>query len=243
MLKRKEEAEATLEEDIRKTAAALFPLALVTPDINSGLQTLVQGFGIGHLKANIVLLNWLESGPRGPDDQRELIYGRHLRISFRLGCSLVFLPFRLRGNQPLGPCDGSLDELLAPLPVTVAVLAAKDVDFDAEPEEGTAAETARILDALGDAERLAELSAKDAREAEAASEKVRAELAAKTSDADDPEALSKLEAGLQSFDAEAEKSRRRAARTAAKAQAAREEAQLLGLLPPLEEDDAGERQP
>jgi len=323
----------------------VFPLVMVAPDLNTGIHTLVQGFGIGHLRANIILLNWLERAPQDTGDQRELIYGHHLRTAFRLGCnlvvldgedpewatlhrtapamrhidvwwrgdassrlmlllahlmtrsedwegarirllgmccsaesaetaealrttlqevrieaeamvveqkgaevlvqhsadsSLVFLPFRLHGDQPLGPFDGPLKGLLAPLPVTVLVLAAEDMDLDADPEEGTAAETARVLDALSDAERFAELTAKDAREAEATAGEVGAELKAEIARAGDPEAIAKLRRRLEELEAQREKARRRAARTAAKAQAARQEAQTLGLLPPLE-GDIGDR--
>lgn len=345
VLQRKQEAEATLKEDIRKAGVEVFPLIIAAPDLDTGLQSLVQGFGIGHLKANIVLLNWLESGPRDADDQRELVYGRHLRTAFRLGCnlvvldaekpewealrrapstlrridvwwrddasgrlmlllahlmtrtedwegarirllgvchdtnleettealrttlqeirieaetrvvehmdvemlvrhstdaSLVFLPFRLRGNQPVGPFDDTLDELLAPLPVAVMVLAAEDMDLNAEPEEGTAAETARILDALSDLERLAELTARDAAEAAAATQQASAKLEAETAGAAEPKVIEELKQQLQVLEAQEERARRRAARAAVKAKAAKQEASGLGLLPTATEQGAGD---
>jgi hypothetical protein len=149
--------------------------------------------------------------------------------------SLVFLPFRLRGNQPLGPFDGPLDRILAPLPVTALVLAAEDIDLDAEPEEGTAAEAARVLDALSDAERLAELTANDASRAEAAVQAKQQELDTQGEKPDDPEPIAKLTRQLRELEVQAEKARRRAARIAAKAQAARQDALTQGLLPPQEE--------
>jgi amino acid transporter len=340
MLKRKSEVEAEMEEDIQRIGVPVFPLAMVAPDLNLGIQTLVQCFGIGHLRANIILANWLEHAAPATGEQRELNYGRHLRTAFRLGCnlvvldaddpewtalqqtapdtrridvwwrddassrlmlllahlmtrteqwedarirllgmccssdttetveslhnvldevripaeavlveqpnaavvaarsadaSLVFLPFRLRGNQPLGPFDGPLEKLLAPLPVTALVLAAEDIDLDAEPEEGTAADAARVLDALSDAERLAELTANDARKADAASQDKREELAAETAKSGDPDLITKLTAQLRELELQAEKARRRAARFAAKAQAARQDALALGILSPQEE--------
>jgi amino acid transporter len=345
MIRLKQETEALLEEDIRRAGVQVFPLTIVAPDLDTGLQSLVQGFGIGHLRANIVLLNWLESGPQFARDQRELIYGRHLRTAFRMGCnlvvldaeepewaalhetapaarridvwwwndassrlmlllahlmtrtddwedarirllymrqdenveetietlrntlqeirieaetvvveqsdpekmiqlsidaSLVFLPLRLRGDQPMGPFDEQLDATLEPLPVAVLVLAAEDIDLDAEPEEGTAADAARVLDALSDAERLAELTARDAGEAEAATLKLRAALEAEIGKGGDPEPVDKLKHQLQQLEADEEKARRRAARTAAKAQAASQEAEALGLLSPSTEDEDGD---
>ncbi len=342
MLKRKWEAEEALEQDVKQAGVQVFPLAMLAPDLDVGIQTLVQGFGIGHLRANIILLNWMERAAETGGDQRELIYGHHLRTAFRLGCnlvvldgedpewdalrqappatrridvwwrgdassrlmlllahlmtrtedwegahirllgiccagessetaealrstldevrieaeaelveqagaevvaarsadaSLVFLPFRLRGNQPLGPFDGPLESLLAPLPVTALVLAAEDIDLDAEPEEGTAGEAARVLDALADAERLAELTANDARKAEAAAQDKREELEAKTAQTGDPDAVATLTAQVRELELLAEKARRRAARIGAKAQAARQDAQARGLLPEREAED------
>jgi len=346
MLRRKQEVEAALEEDIRQAGVQVFPLAMVAPDLNTGIQTLLQGFGIGTLRANIILVNWMERAPQSGSEQRELIYGSHLRTAFRLGCnlvvldaedpewaalrevppdarridvwwrgdassrlmlllaylmtrtadwegahirflgiccaggsaetaealqrtleearieaeavlveeagpaevaarsadaSLVLLPFHLRGSQPLGPFDGSLDELLAPLPVTALVLAAEDIDLDAEPEEGTAAEAARILDALGDAERLAELTANDAEKAELAVSRLREALEAATAQPADSDTISGLTAQLREQEVQAEKARRRAARIAARAGIVRQEARSLGVLP-QEESGASDDQ-
>jgi hypothetical protein len=343
MLRRKREAEAALEEDIRQAGVEVFPLAMVAPDLKTGIQTLLQSFGIGTLRANIILVNWLEHTPQTGGEQQELIYGSHLRTAFRMGCnlvvldardpewaalrevppdarridvwwrgdassrlmlllaylmtrtadwegarirflgiccagdsaetaealqrtldetrieaeavlveaagpgevaarsadaSLVLLPLRLRGNQPLGPFDGSLDELLAPLPVTALVLAAEDIDLDAEPEEGEAADAARVLDALGDAERLAELTAHDAGKAETAVSKVREELDAATEQPADSDTIDGLTAQLRELEVQAEKARRRASRMAARASTARQEARALGVLPQQEAGDS-----
>jgi len=342
VLRRKREAEEAMEEDIRQAGVEVFPLAVVAPDLNTGIETLLQGFGIGSLRANIILVNWLERARHAGSRQRELTYGSHLRTAYRLGCnlvvldaeepewaalrevppdarridvwwrgdassrmmlllaylmtrtedwegarirllgiccagdssdtaealqstldeariqaeavlvkqagpgevaarsadaSLVFLPFRLRGSQPLGPFGGPLDDLLAPLPVTALVLAAEDIDLDAEPEEGAAAEAARILDALDDAERLAELTAHDAEKADAAVSRIREELEAATVQATDDDAVNDLTAQLRELEQQAAKARRRAARIAAKARNARQEAQALGILPQPEAKD------
>jgi amino acid transporter/DNA-binding LytR/AlgR family response regulator len=336
MHRRKQEAEKAMEEDIRQAGVQAFPLAVVAPSLNVGIQTLLQGYGIGYLRANIILVNWMERRSQATGEQREFIYGRHLRTVFRQGCnlvvldaedpewatlratppdarridvwwrgdassrlmlllaylmtrtedwensrirllgiccaedtaetaealqhtldeariqaeavlvedagpeavaarsadaSLVFLPFRLRGDQPLGLFDASLDDLLAPLPVTALVLAAEDIDLDAEPEEGEAAEAARIMDALGDAERLAELTARDAEKAESAVTGKRQELDAATGQPVDSDAVDVLAGQLQELELQAEKARRRAARLEARARGARQDALDLGILP------------
>jgi hypothetical protein len=56
-----------------------------------GIQTLLQGFGIGHLRANIILRNWLEPADQADSEHRELIYGGHLPTAFRLRCNLLVL--------------------------------------------------------------------------------------------------------------------------------------------------------
>ena len=245
MLKRKAEVEAELEADIREEGVEAFPLVVVAPSLDTGIYGLVQGFGIGPLRANTILLNWVEHQPKNGSRLVELGFGRHLRTAFRLGCNLVvldstdaewealekippeqrridvwwcgdassrltlllaylmtrteawedarirlfgachaadkaatvealdkmldevridaephvvtdpgaaeiaghsgdaalvFVPFRLHGNRPLGPFGGDLDALLAPLPLVALVLAAKDIDLDAEPEENEAAQ-------------------------------------------------------------------------------------------------------
>ena len=66
--------------------------------------------------------------------------------------ALVFLPFRIRDNQPVDLLGGALDETLFALPATAAVLAAENIDLDAEPEEGRAADIASALDNLTDAQ-------------------------------------------------------------------------------------------
>ncbi|MGB5177272.1 MAG: amino acid permease [Gammaproteobacteria bacterium] len=334
--------EKAMQEDIRQAGVQAFPLVIVAPDLNVGIQTLLQGYGIGHLRANMVLVNWMEHVPQAAAGNRELVYGHYLRTAFRLGCnlvvldaedpewtalkeippdarridvwwrgdassrlllllaylmtrtedwegsairllgvccaadtsetaealqrtldetripaeavlveqagptdvaarsadaSLVLLPFHLRGSQPLGPFDGPLEKLLAPLPITALVLAAEDIDLDAEPEEGEAAEAARILDTLGDTDRLAELTANDAEKAETAARKKREELNAATDQPADSDAVDVLSAQLRELELQAEKARRRASRLAARAQSARLDAQALGVLP---QQDAGD---
>ena len=87
--------------------------------------------------------------------------------------SLVFLPFRLRDNQVLDPFGNSMENTLFLLPVTAMVLAAEDVELDAEPEEGKAGEMAETLDALEDARKQAQAAEKEAAEAVEAAEKAR----------------------------------------------------------------------
>ena len=82
-------------------------------------------------------------------------------IAFSKDASLVFLPFRLKGNQPVDPFGNPVDQILGKLPVTALVLAAEDIELEAEPEEGIAGEIAAALDALADAEKKAKEAESD----------------------------------------------------------------------------------
>ncbi|MBW2641708.1 MAG: hypothetical protein JRE10_16575 [Deltaproteobacteria bacterium] len=67
--------------------------------------------------------------------------------------AVVFLPFRLRGDQITCPIDAPIEEIVSRLQVTALVLAAEDIALDAEPEEGTAGDMAVAMDALADTEK------------------------------------------------------------------------------------------
>ncbi|MDY6904624.1 MAG: amino acid permease [Thermodesulfobacteriota bacterium] len=85
--------------------------------------------------------------------------------AYSKNAALVLLPFRLRQDQPLDIFGGHLADLLSNLPVTAAVLAAKDIDLSAEPEAGPAGDTAAFMDRLADAQKRAEAAEKAAGDA------------------------------------------------------------------------------
>ena len=58
MLKLKEEAEAELKQDVQRDGTRAFPLVVTAPNLQTGIQSVVQAYGIGSLKANTILLNW-----------------------------------------------------------------------------------------------------------------------------------------------------------------------------------------
>lgn len=79
--------------------------------------------------------------------------------------TLLLVPFRLRGDQPVEPFGAPLQQLLERLPVVVTVLAAEDIELDAPPEAGKAGEIAAALDVLADAETRRPDAEKDAAKA------------------------------------------------------------------------------
>ena len=281
MLKHQEESESELRSDIAAHGFAAFPLVVFAPDLDIALNTLIQSTGVGPLKANTILLNWLDPESEITNDQREISFVRNLRAAYRLGrnivvldadedkwntlenipgedrridvwwlndatsrlmlllgylitrsepwdaakirvlaagynadtpenltdlknnleearieaepiivtnadidklseysadAAVVFLPFRLRGDQITCPIDAPIEEIVCRLPVTALVLAAEDIALDAEPEEGTAGDMAVAMDALADAEKKAVEAEKDAAKTREIAESARAKL-------------------------------------------------------------------
>lgn len=91
LLKQRKEAEMELRTDIEAHGLKAFPLVVTVPDMDSGFSTVIQSFGIGPLKVNTVLLNWMQQMSMGIPGIHELRYGRNLRNVFRLGCNIVIL--------------------------------------------------------------------------------------------------------------------------------------------------------
>ena len=153
--------------------------------------------------------------------------------------SLVFLPFRLKGNQSVDPFGDPLEKLLVRLPSVALVLAAEDIDLDAEPEEGRAGEIAASLDNLAEAEKKVQKTEKDAaRASEELDEKLAELTKAETSGTDEAKLL-KIRNEVFEAEIEAEKAARRFAKADVKARTATHEAEELGAkLPDKKDDDA-----
>jgi amino acid transporter len=161
-------------------------------------------------------------------------------IGYSRGTSLVFLPFRLKGNRPVGPFGQPVEQLLADLPMTALVLAAEDVELEAEPEEGKAADIATAADALSDAAKRAKEAQKDAKAAAAAlaaaKEKLRRQIQA---DAGDAMTTTALKADIKTAEKQAAKLARRSAKATVKAMAAARTLEKLGgQVEKSTEDDA-----
>ncbi|MBW2248931.1 MAG: amino acid permease, partial [Deltaproteobacteria bacterium] len=91
MLKLQEESESELRTDIAAHGFPAFPLVVFAPDLDIALNTLIQSTGIGPLKANTILLNWLDPESEITNHQREIGFVRNLRAAYRLGRNIVVL--------------------------------------------------------------------------------------------------------------------------------------------------------
>ncbi len=140
---------------------------------------------------------------------------------------LVFLPFRLRDRELTCPLGVDLGGLLPRLPVTALVLAARDIELDAEPEEGKAGELAQALDALADAGKAADAMEKEAADAAEEAEKSLQDLESAMLSGGGEDLNRKLKA-VSEAKGQALKAARRAAKATAKAEDAAREAERLG---------------
>jgi amino acid transporter len=336
MLKRKEAAEEELRRDIQACGVNAFPLVITAPTLQIGIQSVIQAYGVGPLKANTILINWLGQTPGtllGLDGQD---FGMNLRAARFSGCnivildakadkwegldviakedlvidvwwiddatsrlmllfsylmtrhekwsrakirllapanlgnqeetieslkemlddvridaepriiqgvdadktaeisggsSLVFLPFRIRKNQVVDVFNNPMGETLFFLPVTAMVLAAKDIELDAEPEAGEAGEKAAILDALEEAKKSAGKAAKEAEEAALVLEEAKRKVAehSQRADRDDAEKTARVEREVEEAAEHAVKTARKAAKAAAKAETAAREGEAMGI--------------
>jgi len=146
--------------------------------------------------------------------------------------SLVFLPFKLQGGRLVDPFGAPVEAILRKLPSTVLVLAAEDLDLEAEPEEGAAAEMATRLDVLADArervQKARKAADKSARLFKAALEKLADAEASPVSE----ETLKQIRNAAFEAEEAAEKTSRRLARAEAKRKAAAVEAAAAGVPAP-----------
>jgi amino acid transporter len=147
--------------------------------------------------------------------------------------AIVFLPFRIKANRVVDPFGGSMDEMLFLLPVVALVLAAEDIELDAKPEEGKAAEMAAVLDTVEDAKKIADKASKEAAKAEETAEKAKEKLSEITPELSDEE-KARIHKQTRAAQKKAVKADRKAKKAAAKAQLAEEDAKIAGVLPPHE---------
>jgi amino acid transporter len=85
----REEAENLLREEIRERGLEVYPLVVGASDLRIGAATLVQSWGVGPIRSNTVVLNWMEDTAQGTS--AELWYGRLLGNAIRLGQNVAVL--------------------------------------------------------------------------------------------------------------------------------------------------------
>jgi amino acid transporter len=159
-------------------------------------------------------------------------------VEYSADASLLFLPFQLKQNMSVDPFGEPVNAILNRLSSVALVLAAEDIDLEAEPEEGVAGEMAAAMDGLSDAEKKAEKAEKEAEKASRALDEKLGMLAkAEASEADETK-VKEVRNEVFRAEADAEKASRKAVKADVKAQQAAKEAEALGIkLPEKKEDE------
>ncbi len=85
------QALAALSEEVLASQTTAFPLVVAGAELAPTLAAIVQSAGIGPLRVNTVVLNWIGDAHSGLHPLGLHRFGQHLRGAFRLGCNLVVL--------------------------------------------------------------------------------------------------------------------------------------------------------
>ena len=105
-LERRANQESALRSFIREQELSAFPAVLVAQDIPHGIEALVQCYGIGAFRPNVVLFGWSE------DPERESDFASTLRTVAGLRRSMVIVrsaPNRSEDDDPWIPPPGPID--------------------------------------------------------------------------------------------------------------------------------------
>ena len=102
-LERRASQEEALRSFIREKELQAFPAVLVAPSLTVGIEALVQCYGIGALRPNLVLMGW------STDESRMNTIAGALRVVARLGRSIVVVRYRETTPDPWIPPLGTID--------------------------------------------------------------------------------------------------------------------------------------
>lgn len=153
--------------------------------------------------------------------------------------SLIFLPFGLRKSETVDPFGGDLDWLLPRVPVTLLCLAAEDLNLDAEPEEGPAAEAGQALHDYEDARSRQEKAEQEAAKAAAEVESLAQDLEAAQETGGADEDLAAKQKRYEEGKKVMQEAEKKSAKARAKADQAKKRAEDLGgLTPNLKQTEA-----
>ncbi|MEN8210492.1 MAG: amino acid permease [Thermodesulfobacteriota bacterium] len=295
-----------LSAHIRELHYHATPLVVAVPAITRSLPVIIQSFGLGPLKANTAVINWMDELGRGLSGKGEFDYAKNLRTGFREGLNLVifhtdenrrerianrkkkeqtidvwwendatshlmlllaylmtrcdvwskavirvlssestedrensdhalqkllediridakpvivpdkfidniiemssqasfvFMPCRIRQNHVLDTQGEPLQKLLPHLPMTALVMAAQDIDLEAEPDTGPQAELAQAEEKLRKANEKYEIAKKEIQQLQEKTESLTAKLAKQTKDSKElPQAVKEVNQAIEEED-------------------------------------------
>lgn len=143
--------------------------------------------------------------------------------------SIVFFQFAIRDGKIADPFGNDVSGILPELPMVVMSMAAQDVELDAQPDEGSAAQSAALLDRADDARKRAASAQKQSEEASEAASRAVSKLAEAAAEGADQEALEKLRKEVEAAQTQAQEAARRAVVAAGRREVAERAAREAGL--------------
>lgn len=100
---RKKGQEDVLTRYIEEQELPAFPIVLVAPGIAEGIEALIQCYGIGAMRPNVVMMGWCWDEAKLED------FGTRLRTAATLGRSIVLARFAEDVDDPWTPEIGTVD--------------------------------------------------------------------------------------------------------------------------------------
>jgi amino acid transporter len=149
-------------------------------------------------------------------------------ITYSSDSSLVFLPFKIEKYKLTDRQGFSLQRTLPRLPTTALVMAAEEIDLDAEPEEGAAGELAAAMDRLNEAEQRLLRAQKETARSRADIEQLKEKLESAKRNEPDQKTIQEITDQLEQAEQNAQKAFRKAAKNQTKADDAADEVTRLG---------------
>jgi len=108
MRKERRRTEEELRAEVHRYRSDVFFRVISGSDMRAALETLLQSFGIGPIRANTILLNWISGGGSWDEQLRILRYGEYLHSMHRMGCHVVILS--MAGGSLEQMSEGSVAE-------------------------------------------------------------------------------------------------------------------------------------
>jgi amino acid transporter len=140
---------------------------------------------------------------------------------------MVFLPFRLSDRGVELIADADIGEVARVLGIVALVLAAADLELDAEPESGKHADIAEAVDAASKTKLTLQQIEKEVAKVESLAQRAEAELREATETRADPEQLESLRKEHKEASEQLEQLKRRGARARVKAETSARQADTL----------------
>ena len=88
-LREKMHAEKELQVDVAQYSDEVFSQVVTARDMDQAFFTILQSFGVGPLRVNTIIVNWMEKMSVDSEDVSQLLYGRNLRKAHRMGCNII----------------------------------------------------------------------------------------------------------------------------------------------------------